>query len=37
MRGNTALLDVYEGVRILDFTQLEQGPAGTQVLSLIHI
>lgn len=24
---------VYEGVRILDFTQLEQGPSGTQVLA----
>ena len=33
MMGNTALCDVYEGVRILDFTQLEQGPSGTQVLA----
>ncbi|MBN9376253.1 MAG: CoA transferase, partial [Cellulomonas sp.] len=23
----------YEGIRILDFTQLEQGPCGTQVLA----
>jgi formyl-CoA transferase len=22
----------YEGIRIIDFTQLEQGPSGTQVL-----
>lgn len=26
-------MQVYEGVRILDFTQLEQGPSGTQVLA----
>ena len=26
-------VQVYEGVRILDFTQLEQGPSGTQVLA----
>ena len=29
----TTMTQVYEGVRILDFTQLEQGPSGTQVLA----
>lgn len=31
--GDTTAMQVYEGVRILDFTQLEQGPSGTQVLA----
>lgn len=28
-----SMKSVYEGIRILDFTQLQQGPAGTQVLA----
>ncbi|MFF4597282.1 CaiB/BaiF CoA transferase family protein [Amycolatopsis sp. NPDC001319] len=33
MSGGAGLREVYEGVRVLDFTQLEQGPSGTQVLA----
>lgn len=32
-KAREAMAQVYEGIRILDFTQLEQGPSGTQVLA----